>query len=271
MATPTSAGWHRDDDGQERWFDGMQWTDHVRSVETETGSVHEAQEPPAVGWGAPPPISEPAEGPRPGYASYSSPSAYGSYGASPEATATGYGYMPQAETPLNQPLYGADMGQAIQRFFKRWNMFSGRSSRSEFWWVYLALFLTNMVLNFIPFLGAVVSLILALVTFIPLIALTIRRYHDTNKSGWWMLVPVIGQSAFMASVFLLVFGFIAGTGDYSSTYDETTGTYTTDSLSSAGDAFFAFAGISFLVGVVFGIWAIVQLAGASKPEGARFD
>jgi hypothetical protein len=47
---------------------------------------------------------------------------------------------PAVEAPpaLSQPLYGASIVQAITRFFKKYATFSGRASRSEFWWAYLA-------------------------------------------------------------------------------------------------------------------------------------
>ena len=49
---------------------------------------------------------------------------------------------------LSQPLYGASIGQAITRFFKKYATFSGRASRSEYWWVYLMNSVIGMVLVF---------------------------------------------------------------------------------------------------------------------------
>lgn len=50
-------------------------------------------------------------------------------------------------TGLSQPLYGAGMGQAISRFFKKYARFKGYASRSEYWWVALAQFVLYMVLG----------------------------------------------------------------------------------------------------------------------------
>src|SRR6185312_8282818 len=48
--------------------------------------------------------------------------------------------------PLDQPLYGASFGQAIKRFFTKYATFSGRASRSEYWWVQLFNFIIVAVL-----------------------------------------------------------------------------------------------------------------------------
>lgn len=64
---------------------------------------------------------------------------------------------------LNQPLYGATFGQAVSRFFKKYAKFSGRASRSEYFWVYL---FANL-LYVIPSLGVVFGYVLL---FAPLLA-----------------------------------------------------------------------------------------------------
>jgi len=76
--------------------------------------------------------------------------------------------------------------------------FNGRASRSEFWWYVLFAIIVAVVLQFVdnvilgfPLLGAIFSL----ATLIPGIAVSVRRLHDKDKSGWWLLiclVPVVG-------------------------------------------------------------------------------
>ncbi|MGR4010060.1 DUF805 domain-containing protein [Leucobacter sp. 1207-22] len=46
---------------------------------------------------------------------------------------------------LSRPLYGATFGQAIKRYFKSYAKFSGRASRSEYWWSYLFLSLLSLI------------------------------------------------------------------------------------------------------------------------------
>jgi len=72
-----------------------------------------------------------------------------------------------------------DMVMAIKLFFVNYFNFSGRASRAEFWWVYLALTLIGIV----PLVGIFIQL----VTFIGLISLTSRRLQDVGLSGWYQL------------------------------------------------------------------------------------
>lgn len=113
--------------------------------------------------------------------------------------------------PLSQPLYGASFGQAISRFFKKYATFSGRASRSEFWWVALVVFLVNAVISAIMstgivpdengvygptyMIGLVLSFVWFVATIVPWLAIVWRRLHDTNKGGpfyFLVLIPFVG-------------------------------------------------------------------------------
>ena len=83
---------------------------------------------------------------------------------------------------------------AIKTVLGNYANFSGRSCRSEYWWWTLF----SVLWCWIP----IVNILLALVFFIPSLAVAIRRLHDIGRSGWWILlgvIPVIG------SLVLLVF------------------------------------------------------------------
>ncbi len=84
--------------------------------------------------------------------------------------------------------------------------FNGRASRSEYWWGYLGYFvgttvlwvgamIVSLALSIVsPELGAVVMLLplLAYLVFvIPILSSTVRRLHDTGKSGWLILITLI--------------------------------------------------------------------------------
>ena len=76
--------------------------------------------------------------------------------------------------------------------------FSGRASRSEYWWFVFASALVIFVAAFIDGIAgsAVVTAIAYLFLIIPGIAVSVRRLHDTNRSGWYLLlnlVPLIGS------------------------------------------------------------------------------
>ncbi len=70
--------------------------------------------------------------------------------------------------------------------------FAGRARRKEYWMFVIFNVLITMVLTFIgvtirlPFLGNIYSL----AVLIPSIAVSVRRMHDTGKSGWYCLIPV---------------------------------------------------------------------------------
>ena len=59
--------------------------------------------------------------------------------------------------------------------------FEGRAKRSEYWWFWLVCF----VIDYIPIVQ-----FLGLILLIPSIAVGVRRMHDVNKSGWWLLCPI---------------------------------------------------------------------------------
>ena len=95
------------------------------------------------------------------------------------------------------------MGEAARLFWSNYAAFEGRSNRGEYWWWALAAFFINMALTAVDMavLGssfgdvAVLSSLWALVTFLPNWALCVRRLHDINRSGWWLLlslIPVVG-------------------------------------------------------------------------------
>jgi len=88
--------------------------------------------------------------------------------------------------------------------------FSGRASRSEYWYAFLGFMITLIIANILDDMTGfpVFSLLLTLALFIPLLALSVRRLHDIEKSAWWILlslVPVVG------SIILLVFFCLPGT------------------------------------------------------------
>jgi uncharacterized membrane protein YhaH (DUF805 family) len=91
---------------------------------------------------------------------------------------------------------------------KNYAGFSGRSQRSEYWFFILFYFIITLVLVYVD--GSVGGLdqgyvglfsgIFGLAMFIPSIAVSIRRLHDTDKTGWWILinfVPLIGGLIFL--------------------------------------------------------------------------
>jgi uncharacterized membrane protein YhaH (DUF805 family) len=86
---------------------------------------------------------------------------------------------------------------ALKTCFTKYADFSGRALRSEFWWWYLFTFISGFVLTSLDIavfdlawdeIGPL-SALFSLVTFVPTLAVTARRLHDGDRSGWWQIWP----------------------------------------------------------------------------------
>jgi uncharacterized membrane protein YhaH (DUF805 family) len=87
---------------------------------------------------------------------------------------------------------------------KKYAVFSGRARRKEYWMFFLFNLIITVVLalidslmgTFSPQAGlGLLSGLYSLAVLIPSIAVTVRRLHDTGRSGWWILIgliPIIG-------------------------------------------------------------------------------
>lgn len=113
-------------------------------------------------------------------------------------------------------------GEAISTNLSKITDFTGRASRSEFWWWILAVWIINFVVSlifgnwrggtggFLWFLGWVISIILTLVT----LAVGCRRLHDTGKSGWLQLLWLIPCVGFIILIVFWVQPSAAGDNQY---------------------------------------------------------
>lgn len=130
-----------------------------------------------------------------------------------------YGYQQSMQRAGTQPGVPVGFGEAIKRFFAKYAQFSGRASRSEYWWVALFFFLVSFVLNTLVTavgtdsfgelngFGVVLSLVLfvfALGTLVPSLAVAVRRLHDVNLSGWMLLIGLIPFVGWIVLIVLTV-------------------------------------------------------------------
>ena len=93
--------------------------------------------------------------------------------------------------------------ESIKTCYKKFFDFSGRASKSEFWWFQLYVFIIYVLMFFVQGDLALVLSILTIVTIIPIWAASVRRLHDTDKSGWFVLIaiiPILG----LAVIYLLI-------------------------------------------------------------------
>ena len=135
-----------------------------------------------------------------------------------------------AEPPLDRPWYGATFRGSVRRFWRKYATFSGRASRSEYWWWQLVAAMVGVLINLVyqpfylawffrfeqqvmrspdsfptsPFAlygqllgspGIVVVLVIVLVwwaaTIVPTLALGARRLHDAGFRAWWLLLYLV--------------------------------------------------------------------------------
>jgi uncharacterized membrane protein YhaH (DUF805 family) len=105
---------------------------------------------------------------------------------------------------------------------KKYVVFSGRARRKEFWMFTLFTVIISIVLNVVDrAMGTadnstgtgVLGGIYTLLVLLPSLAVTVRRLHDTDRSGWWILIGLI---PLIGAIVLLVFEVQEGTaGDNS--------------------------------------------------------
>ena len=109
--------------------------------------------------------------------------------------------------------------QAITSNFKRYVDFNGRSARSEYWWWVLMVFIIDIVFTLLEMIvggpgssmyGIINGLngLVSLALFLPGLAVAIRRLHDTNRSGWWVLLVF---AIIIGWIFLIVWYATKGT------------------------------------------------------------
>jgi len=96
--------------------------------------------------------------------------------------------------------------EAVSTCLRKFVDFTGRAPRSEYWWFYLfvVLVVVGMLLLDTALLGhdpddpgslPVLTLLAGAAFFLPILSAGVRRLHDSNRSGWWLLIaliPIVG-------------------------------------------------------------------------------
>ena len=94
---------------------------------------------------------------------------------------------------------------------KQFAVFKGRSRRKEYWFFALFNLIVSVVLTAVDYATGsldpeygvgLLSGIYSLVILIPSLAVTVRRLHDTSRTGWWVLIAFV---PFIGAIVLLVF------------------------------------------------------------------
>ncbi len=112
-------------------------------------------------------------------------------------------------------------GEAVRTCWKKYGDFDGRAGRAEFWWWVLftaivqtiaAVVLTVLLIvaqnfGFIQWLSVIVFMVVILAFILPSIAVSVRRLHDRDLSGWWYLLGFVP----LGSIVLFVWYVLPGT------------------------------------------------------------
>ncbi len=113
-------------------------------------------------------------------------------------------------------------GAAIRQAFRNGFAYRGRASRSAYWWfalfqviVFALVEVVSIPLVKVAPPGSLANAAIAIILGIPVLylelaalALTVRRLHDTDRSGWWMLIALV---PYVGSIVLLIFTVLKGT------------------------------------------------------------
>ncbi|HLY54648.1 MAG TPA: DUF805 domain-containing protein [Stellaceae bacterium] len=101
-----------------------------------------------------------------------------------------------------------DFSTAVRKVLQEnYANFQGRAARSEYWWFFLFVIIVDIAVSILSgilgavlgntgaMIGSLISIVFLLAIIVPGIAVTVRRLHDLDRSGWWIfisLVPLIG-------------------------------------------------------------------------------
>ena len=145
-----------------------------------------------------------------------------------------------------------DFITAIKLFFANYANFNGRSTRAEFWWAQLFLFLVNLVPSL--FRSQTLTGIITLALLIPNLAVLTRRFHDIGKSGWWVVgLYVIGL---IGAAF--IFGAL-GTAIFTAANDPV-------AAANAIQNHMGLLSVGYVIALAAGITTIVFCCKASGPD-----
>lgn len=96
--------------------------------------------------------------------------------------------------------YQVSFDEAIRRAFQKYCCFTGRASRSEYWWFALFNVILGVIIGIIGIVAGqdvekFLQYIVQIALFLPGLGLCFRRLHDTGRSAWnlfWWILPIVG-------------------------------------------------------------------------------
>ena len=149
---------------------------------------------------------------------------------------------------------------SIKSGFRNYVTFKGRASRSEFWWWTLFAVLVQSATSIID---DTVNSIASLALLLPGIAVNVRRLHDTNRRGTWLLWPVFTLAVGIVSFILFAVSASLDLNDANNWDLE-------NKVEGAALAFVIVGGVALLATLVLGLLNLSFTLMKSDPEMNRF-
>lgn len=145
-----------------------------------------------------------------------------------------------------------DFITAIKLFFANYANFRGRSTRAEYWWAMLGIFVISCILSFLKW--ETLNGLFSLAVIIPNYAIMTRRFHDAGYSGWVVLALIFANIIAAA-----LWGFALGSAVLSALTDPT-------ALLNIISSHIVLIGLGGLISLAAGIIALVILVRPSVPD-----
>lgn len=128
-----------------------------------------------------------------------------------------------------------NFADAVRSGFNNYANFSGRALRSEYWWWVVFVWIAGAVANIIDrALGwrvyettvngiqqgsGPIAAIVGLALIIPGLAVAVRRLHDTDRSGWWLLIVIIPIIGWLVLLYFMIISGTQGPNKYGPSRD----------------------------------------------------
>ncbi|MDI7862240.1 DUF805 domain-containing protein [Rhizobiaceae bacterium n13] len=107
--------------------------------------------------------------------------------------------------------------EAVSTVFSKYAVFAGRAGRPEFWWFALFNIIASLIAATIDqaiFGYEILSFVYGLAVLLPGLGVAVRRLHDIDRSGWWILVGLIPLVGWIVLVYWYVSAGTPGTNQY---------------------------------------------------------
>jgi uncharacterized membrane protein YhaH (DUF805 family) len=112
---------------------------------------------------------------------------------------------------------------AVKSVLSKYVGFTGRARRSEYWWFALFTILVSIVtsildgalgLDFEGSTTGLIGLVASLALLLPSLAVGVRRLHDTDRTGWWLLIALVPLVGFIVLIVFFVLDSTPGTNRF---------------------------------------------------------